>query len=155
MIEVTLTAWEFKAAVDLASTRMAVSNDRGMNHASTYKRTYLERLEEETVGACSEIAVGKALNWFVSPSVNTFHRVADVGQRVEVRGTKLDNGSLIIRDNDADDRWYILVTGEPPNMVVRGRIRGDMAKRDEWVRDPHGRRKAWFVPQNALLPLGD
>lgn len=151
---VELTAWEYKSAVDLANTRMAISNDRGLNHASTYRRSYAERVREETVGACGEMALCKAKNWFFSPTVNTFHGTPDVGDRWEVRATERQDGSLIIRDNDDEFRWYVLVVGEPPVMRIAGYIRGFEAKRDEWLRDPHGHRPAWFVPQSALKPVG-
>lgn len=151
-IEINLTPWEYKSCVDLANTRMAISNDRGFNNASTYERTYAERVSEEVVGACGEMAVCKAMNRFFSPSVNTFHGTPDVGGRTEVRATARPDGSLIVRDNDSDERWFVLVTGEPPLMVVRGGILGRDAKQDGWLRDPHGHRKAWFVPQTALTP---
>lgn len=152
-MQVTLNHWEYKACVDLANARMATSNAGSLNHASTYRRTYAERINEEVIGACGEMALCKAMGWYFSPSVNTFHTIPDVGANIEVRSTARDNGSLIVRDNDDNDRWYVLVTGEPPCMTVRGRIRGDQAKHPRWVRDPHGHRRAWFVPQSALEPL--
>lgn len=152
-IDVTLNSWEYKACVDLANARMAVSNDRKMNNASTYKRTYTERMRQEVVGACGEMAVCKAMNWFHSPSVNTFHGVADIGENIEVRSSEKPNYSLILRDNDADDRWYVLVIGEPPNLAIIGRMRGADAKQDKWLKNPHGHRPGWFVPQSALTPI--
>lgn len=152
-MRVPLTPWEYKAAVDLAVTRMAVSIDQGTKDIAHESRDWFERLRVDVLGACGEIAVAKAVNKFWSPSVNTMHRIADVGTNIEVRATDRENGSLIIRGNDDEDRWYFLVTGEPPEMVVRGYIRGADARRDEWVRNPHGHRTAWFVPQSALLPM--
>lgn len=139
--------------MDVANIRMATSNEAGWNHASTYSRSYSERLQQEVVGACGEIALCKVMNWYWSPSVNTFHSVADVGANVEVRSSARADGSLIIRGNDADDRWYVGVFGEPPFLYVAGFIHGSQAKRDEWVRDPNGMRPAWFVPQSALQPI--
>ena len=132
---------------------MAISNDRNLNHSSTYSRTYAERVRQEVVGACGEMALCKAMNWFFSPTVNTFHGTPDVGDRWEVRATDREDGSLIIRDNDDDDRWYVLVTGEPPVMEIKGYIQGSAAKRSEWLRNPNGHRLAWFVPQSALKHL--
>lgn len=149
-MQVTLTAREFAMAVDVGMQRLVASTEAGHNHASTYQRTFLKRLEEETVGACGEIAFSKAFGHYWSPSVNTFHNVADVGRDIEVRATRRDDGSLIVRNNDADDRWFVLVTGEPPVMTIRGRILGEDAKKPEYLRDPHGHRKAWFVPQEDL-----
>lgn len=150
MKRVKLTVREIAAAVDVAMQRLCASTEAGHNHASTYQRTFLKRLEEETIGACGEIAFCKGLGKFWSPTVNTFHAIADVGKNIEVRATARDDGSLIVRDNDDPDRWYVLVTGEPPVMTIRGRIRGRDAKRDEYLRNPHGHRQAWFVPQSAL-----
>lgn len=153
MMQVKLTNWERKAAIDCANMRMTTSDEAGWNNASTYKRTFTERLAEEVIGACGEIALCKLMNWFWSPSVNTFHHTPDVGSDIEVRSTQLETGSLIVRDNDADERWYVLVTGDGITMTIRGRIRGADAKRPEWVRDPNSYRPAWFVPQTHLLPL--
>jgi hypothetical protein len=149
-MDVSLNPWEFKACVDVANQRMVVSETAGMNHSSTYRRDHLTRIQQEITGACGEMAVCKALGKFWSPSVNTFHDVPDIDPNIEVRTTDRENGSLIVRDNDPEDRWYFLVTGVPPLMRVVGAIRGGDAKRDEWVRDPHGHRPAWFVPQEAL-----
>ncbi|MCU1616568.1 MAG: hypothetical protein JWO98_4108 [Frankiales bacterium] len=151
-MQVQLTPSEFNAAVDIALERFQQSSTAGHNHASTYERTWVKRLEEETIGACGELVLCKALGRFWSPSVNTFHAIADVGQNIEVRATRRDEGSLILRDNDDPERWYVLVTGDPPTMTVRGCLRGRDGRRDEWLRDPHGYRRAWFVPQDALRP---
>ena len=152
-MNITLTDWEFKACVDLANARMAVSNHEGMNHSSTYRRSHLTRLEQETVGACAEMAVSKALGFPWTPSVNTFHHIADVGKEIEVRGTTRIDGSLIVRDNDPDHRFYFLVVGEPPNLEVVGYIQGSKAKQEQWLRNPNGHRESWFVPQNELQKL--
>jgi hypothetical protein len=147
---VTLLPWEFKWCVDVANQRLAISNEKSLNHASTYKRTHLERIEQEITGACAEMVVAKCLGKFWSPSVNTFHSTPDIEPNIEVRATTRTDGSLVVRDNDSDDRWYILVVGSPPTMTVVGCLRGSDAKQDQWLRNPHGHRAAWFVPQSAL-----
>jgi hypothetical protein len=131
---------------------MATSNAAKWNHASTYQRDLMTRLREEIVGVCGEMAFCKGMRRFWSPSVNTFHAIADVGENIEIRSTDRDDGSLIIRENDDPDRWYVLVTGNPPEMTIRGCIRGADALQDQWLRNPHGHRLAWFVPQAALRP---
>jgi hypothetical protein len=69
---------------------------------------------------------------------NTFHRVPDCLRNAEVRATRRENGCLIVRDNDADDRQFVLVVGDPPVVRIAGYLRGGDAKRDKWLRDPHG-----------------
>jgi len=154
-VEVTITPWQYKACVDCAAARMATSNEAGWNHASTYRRTWLERTAEEITGICGEMAAATALNVFWWPSVNTFHATSDLPGGVEVRSTTKTQGrvSLIIRDNDPDDRVYVLVTGEPPTMTVVGWIIGADAKRDEYLSDPRDMRPAWFVPRRDLNPI--
>jgi len=147
---VTLLPWEFKWCVDVANQRLAISNEKSLNHASTYERPHLERIEQEITGACAEMVVAKCLGKFWSPSVNTFHVTPDIEPNIEVRATTRVDGSLVVRDNDPDDRWYVLVVGSPPTMTVVGCLRGSDAKQDQWLRNPHGHRPAWFVPQSAL-----
>lgn len=147
--EVALTWQEYLAAADVGLRRFASSSRSGHNHATTYDRDFLKRLEEETVGACGEIAFCKWKGIYYDFSVDTYHSIPDVGV-FEIRSTVLDSGSLIVRDNDADDRIYVLCTGRPPLMKMRGWILGGDAKKDEWVRNPHGHRPSWFVPQHEL-----
>jgi len=155
---ITLDPWQFKCCAALAADRMATSNDAGWNNASTYERTYLKRLEEETVGACGEMAAAKALDIFFSPSVNTFHKTTDLPHNIEVRATNRDpNGrvSLIIRKNDPSDRIFVLVNGEPPVMHVLGWFIAEDAKKPEYLDNPNGHRESWFVPKDHLHPIAE
>lgn len=149
---VTLDPWQYKFCVGVAADRMATSNTAGWNHASTYERDYLERTREEIIGACGEMAAALALNVFWSPSVNTFHAVSDLPGNVEVRSTPKTTGrvSLIIRDNDPDDRVYVLVVGVPPTLDVVGWYIGADAKQPHYLSDPGEKRPAWFVPRAEL-----
>lgn len=149
-MQVALTDYEFADCVGVGLRRLLSSNTKGLNHASTYERGHLKRLEEETLGACGERAFCKALGIYWDGSVDTFHTKADAGVRYEIRSTTRDDGRLIIRDNDDPDRIYVLVTGQPPRMTVRGWILGSWARQPSWRTDPYGYRPAWFVPQNAL-----
>ena len=150
MIKVDLTINEFAQATVHARDRIFISAAMQLNHSTTYSRTLMKRFEEELTGACAELAVGKLSGrWFV-PSINSFHRTPDCLADVEVRGTVRPDGRLIVRDNDPDDRKYVLciVTGE--NVTVAGWMLGKDAKEDRWVANPHGHRDAWFVPQSEL-----
>lgn len=149
MVRITITAEEFVRCAAVGMRRFESSSAQGHNHASTYRRSFIKRLEEETVGAVGELAFAKYREIPWDGSVDTFHNVPDVAG-VEVRATAYEDGHLVIRDNDADDRIFVLVTGSAPEVEIRGWIRGIDAKRDEFLRDPHGYRQAWFVPQGAL-----
>lgn len=152
-VDVTLSPWQFKACMDGAAVRMATSNVAGWNHASTYKRTWLERTNEEIVGMCGEMAAAIALNVFWWPSVNTFHAESDLPNGIEVRSTIKRGHKLIVRPNDPDDRIYVLVVGDPPTMTVVGWMVGADAKQDRFSFNPDDIRPAWFVPQSDLNPI--
>lgn len=152
MAQIHVSDEECIRCVGVGMRRLASSLAKGLNHASTYNRTFYKRMEEETVGCVGELAFSKYLGVPWDESVDTFHHIPDVGE-VEVRATRLDQGSLIIRDNDADDRVFVLVTGTPPCVEIRGWIHGRDAKRPEFLKDPNGYRPSWFVPQSALGKL--
>lgn len=150
---VDLSLPELSLALNSAWMRIVSSAAIGINHKTTYSRPISTRILEEFIGACGEIAVGKASGEFFVPSVGTFHRVPDCLSDCEVRSTDRTDGSLIVRDNDHDDRRYILaiVTDDKVNLV--GWMAGGDAKKPEWRRNPHGHREAWFVPQSSLRPI--
>ena len=151
MTTVVLTAWEYKQCVDVATTRMSVSIGNNITDINHQQRNYNDRLLVDIRGTCGELAVAKAINRYWAPSVNTFHKIPDIEPNIEVRTTNNPNGSLIVRDNDPDDRYYVLVIGDPPTFNICGYIKGSDAKRDEFLRNPHGHRPSFFVPQAALI----
>jgi hypothetical protein len=63
-----------------------------------------------------------------------------VGQDVDVRATDRVDGSLILREKDHPYHCYVFVTGSPPNMLLRGYIRGwdamvpEFYCKPEWLR---------------------
>ncbi len=155
--EIPLTIYEWAGCVHVATQRMLASREQGLNHATTYVRTILTRLEEETVGVCGERAYCKLFGLYWNGAVNTFHQQPDVDNGIEVRSTKLSLGRLIVRDNDADDRCYVLMTGphlseaiSDPVMRYHGWIIGWEAKQSHWLDNPNVLRPSWFVPQDAL-----
>jgi hypothetical protein len=154
-MQVTLSPVEFDVAVNAARLRMIASAAKKLNHSSTYERNYIKRLEEEVIGACAELALGKLTGEYFIPSLNTFHCVPDFLRDVEVRGTALDTGRLILRNNDDDARRYVLAIVDAPIVTFVGWIKGKDGRKGEYVRNPKGYRKAHFVPQEALRPMSE
>ena len=150
---VPLSLPDMSVALNAAWMRIIASAAVGLNHKTTYSRSISTRIHEEFVGACGEMAVGKAAGVYFVPSVNTFHRVPDCLGDCEVRSTDRTDGSLIVRDNDGDDRRYILAIVLDDKVDLVGWIKGSDAKQTEWLRNPHGHREAWFVPQSSLQPI--
>ncbi len=147
---VVLSMTEMLHALSHVSLRMATSHASDLNHATTYERSFHERVVQEFIGICGEMAVAKFRDKWWIPPLNEFHRTPDVAA-TEVRSTYREDGCLILRDNDPDDRFYVLVTGTPPVLNIVGYIRGRDGKADEFRRNPNGYRLAWFVPQDALI----
>ena len=155
MKEVPITVDEFGLAVRCSIDRMIESSKQNLNHATTYKRGFCKRLHEEVLGCLGEIAFAKyrQKEKFV-PEINTFHKQADVDQ-VEVRATDKEDGSLIVRENDVYDRTFVLAIVKENSVVLAGWLKGFEAQKSEHVRNPHGHRPAWFVPQYELHPIPD
>jgi hypothetical protein len=152
MKTIDLTLPELSTALNAAWMRIVASAAQGLNHKSTYSRPMVRRIHEEFIGACGEMAVAKAAGAFFIPSVNTFHRVPDCLGDCEVRSTDIETGSLIVRDNDSDDRKFVLAIVSDDTVKIAGWLFGRDAKKPEWLRDPHSQRPAWFVPQSSLRP---
>lgn len=152
IVTVTLAPADAALAVKVGAMRMRSSGNTGRNpHRSQAGRSDEERLRHETLGCMAEAAVARHLGIPYDGSVNRFHDVPDVGP-FEVRATDRRNGCLILRDNDHPDRPYVLAvgTGRDPIIELRGWLYGWEGRRGEWLRDPHGRRPCWMVPQSAL-----
>lgn len=103
----------------------------------------------EVEGAAAEMAYCKLRNKYWTGSVNSF-KGADQGDNVQIRHTAIKNGSLIVRPEDNQEHYYVLVTGKAPSLVVRGWIKGSDAMKPEYFKEPNGRKGAYFVPQSAL-----
>lgn len=154
-MNITLTVPEFIIAVESAKMRLVSSEAMSLNHAKTMERDMVDRLYDEVLGACGEIAVGKASGEYFIPSVNTFHRVPDCMGDAEVRATWRADGCLIVRDDDSDERKFILTTINAPDVCVVGWLYGRECKKQEFLRNPNGYRESWFVPQSCLRPIDE
>ena len=104
-------------------------------------------------GAAAEVVVAKALNIYFDGFPGRF-KDPDVGE-YQVRQTNLNHGKLIVRNDDASDEIFILVTGKCPEFTIRGYMLGGDAKKDEYWQNPNQKTGAWFVPQDKLLPIAD
>lgn len=149
---IELDICDIEVAKTIANLRQEESKKKGLKNNHGFNPSEEEDRQKNINGAAAELAVAKWLNIYFVGSVNTFKEIPDVG-RFEIRHTELDNGSLIVRKPDPDDRRYILVTGKLPKLNIRGWLLGADAKKTQWCRDYGGRPPAWFVPQNGLKSL--
>lgn len=152
--DVKLSLFEKSWSVWEATIRMIVSDASRLNHASTYKRQFFDRLSQEVVGCIAERAWSKYSGQYHRSPINEFHDVPDAPGGVEVRGVDQADKRLIVRANDADDRIYVSVFVDPDgNATIRGWILGSDAKRDQYRDNPNGYRAAWFVPASDLRAI--
>lgn len=154
-IVVRLSPTNIALAAEVGLARFTESRAAGRNpHMSQAGRSDAERIRHETLGCMAEAAVAQHIGIPFPATVNTFHTIPDVGP-FEVRSTDRPNGRLIVRDNDHEDRPYVLVTGDGITPVLRlvGWLYGWEARDGRWLRNPHGRRPCWMVPQHALHPV--
>ena len=101
-------------------------------------------------GALCEAAAAKWLGVFW-PNRWEGKQSCDVGENVEIRSTRLQNGCLILTDRDHDDRPYILAIPVEPDVTLAGWMFGYEAKVPEfWTQKDNGRPPAYFVPQSRL-----
>lgn len=97
-------------------------------------------------GCIGELVLARFLNAYWSPGL-TGDR--DFRRGIEVRATSWQNGCLILHNEDADDRPFVLITLSLNEGRIRGWLFGLEGKRPEYWRDDR-KSAAYFVPQEAL-----
>jgi hypothetical protein len=146
-----LTATDLSEAAVCAAQR--IRSSKGLNHASTYKRSMAIRIEEEIIGILGEMACCKAFGIPFALNLGRFHHEADLLGCFDVRAIGKRGHRCIIRDNDPDDRLTILVLVEYPIADILGYIRSGDAKDPRWLDNPNDYRMSWFVPASELHQL--
>lgn len=151
-MDITLTWSEVALAASVGMRRHmeALRVNRADSHGRGVDNGWTDHIE----GACGEAAAAKALDIYWNGSVNTFKTGGDVGP-YQVRTRSDHTFDLIVREDDADDRVFILVRGRVPNFDVVGWIRASDAKCAKWVQTYGGRPPAYFVPASALHALAE
>jgi hypothetical protein len=144
---VTLTREEVEIAAMIGCRRRAESKDRGRIDNHGLGKADFWGIDIE--GAAAEMAYCKFRGKFWSGSVNSF-KGPDCGENVQIRSTHHDYGSLIIRHQDPDNDFYVLMVGVSPTFKVCGWIKGVDGKSEAFAQSPNGRPPAFFVPQHRL-----
>lgn len=147
---VTLDMPEMTMVTLIAGLRRGESkaNNRADNHGFNGDGAW----DVEIEGCAAEMAYSKYRGVYWSGSVCSF-KGADSGSNVQIRHTEIQKGSLIVRECDNDDHYYVLVVGKAPVMRVVGYIQGRFAKDKRFLKAPNGRDPAYFVPQSELKKI--
>lgn len=148
-IEVRLSPYEIDMAANVGLRRQLEALRSGLKDCHGFEG---DGWGVHIEGAMGEMAFAKASGMFWDGSVNTFRIQGDVG-RVEVRTRSQHQYELIVRDNDKDDSYYVLVTGKYGEYQIRGYIVGAKAKKPRWSRTHGNRPAAFFVPHGAMEPV--
>lgn len=154
-IVIRLSVHSMELAEKAGLLRMRSSGNTNRNpHRSQADRSDNHRRWHERMGCMAEAAVAQHLGIPYEGTVNTFHCEPDVGA-FDVRATDRPDGCLIIRDNDPASYPYVLAVCDGYTPVVRlvGWMYGRDARQRRWLRNPHGRRPCWMVPQQFLHPV--
>jgi hypothetical protein len=147
-INIKLKKYEIEMASQVGLRRWVESYTRG--HKNKHGLRGLG-LDVSIVGAIAEAAAARALNMYWDGSVNTFKQ-PDIMPNIEIRWTGMEPPALIHRGADSEDRLFVLVTGQPNDMTIHGFLEGSECRQKKWLKAPHGRPPAWFVPHTELKP---
>ena len=148
MYDIRLTEVEMEMAAFIGAKRRAESRAKDRKQGPGYDEAAAWRNDIE--GAAAELAYCKAVGIYWPGSVNSF-KGPDCGKKTQIRQTHHLNGSLIVRNKDNPDHFYVLVVGTCPYFKVVGWIRGFDAKKNEFVRCPGDMNPAYFIPQKHLI----
>lgn len=148
MIEVSLDRYELEQAAMVGVRRRVESIHRKLKGTLQMENGWQHDVE----GAIAERIVAKALGMYWNGGVCTW-KAPDIDPNIQVRSSRNPDSALIVRENDADDEAFVLVTGSAPNYVIRGWSYGRDAKKEEWVKNPYGKGPAYFMDQKYLNPI--
>ena len=146
-MRIYLTDFEMRMAAHVGIERSIQSIAMGLKDAHGFDGD--GRWDINIEGAAAEQALAKYLGRYWGGDIGTFKK-PDIGKNIQVRSTVLRNGSLIIRENDNENDYYVLVTGKMPDFEIVGYILGKDAKQNEYWKQPNERPGAWFVAQDRL-----
>ena len=121
------------AAQKVAELRYLEARRLNLGNKSHHSNNDSEWIKKDTLGTIAEIVVGRMMDNAYFPSINTFHKKADIGEDIEIRSTDRENGGLIVRENDDENRRFVLViVNSDKGYIVRGWSYGYEAKEKGW-----------------------
>lgn len=124
-MKIKLSDAELELAKYMATARTAQSRKDGVSNQRISEES---DFDVEYIGMCGELAVARSLNVYPDLSIASrsggYDLLSPKGKRMEVKTTKHHSGRLVARPKAKveDSDFYVLVTGRPPNMTIRGYI---------------------------------
>lgn len=146
MIEVKLASEDILNGVIVGARRMYDSVRRNLDNQGSGSNWH-----QNIEGALAELAFAKHFGLWFDQGVGKY-KSKDVGD-YHIRSTKLKNGCLILRKEDPNGK-YVLVVGEYDTFKIIGWIHSEDCMKDDYLKSPNDRDAAWFVPQSKLHKFG-
>lgn len=147
---------QFAYAGELAARRCWRAYDQGKR--DTFGLKPKDAMASHFTGVLGEMALAIELGRDpYTLTLDTYKAIPDVGV-YEVRAVTWRGGEMPIRDNDPDDRPFVMVAmgRNLTEWTVHGWILGGEAKtHDEWYMTPNKRPPCWWVPQSALNDMSE
>lgn len=147
-MRITITPREYRLAERLADLRATSVRENGSKSNTLTPRCF----DAEVVGVLGEYVVAKALEFEVETIELNPSSQPDVGG-YQVRSTRHERGSLIIRPRDRSEDVFVLVVIGSGWGDIKGMITGAKAKQCQWFVNPSGWGGCWMVPTSALRPF--
>lgn len=107
------------------------------------------------LGAAGELAVADILGLreFLYQETEARRGSCDLPPNIDVKTRGRHYYDLICQLDEKPGKILVLVTMQNKTTLVHGWIKSEQAMQEQWRKDPAGGRLAYFVPQEALLPL--
>lgn len=146
--QVLLTTEHLQLAEEVACRRYLASRALGCD-PDKYGKPSADQLWLDKLGCLAELGycLWKGVPW--EGRVNNF-KEADVGRKTQVRGAHGHGRNLILRPDDPDDHYYVLVTVTGNLCKVHGWVKGAEGKRIGKPFHIDGRPDCTLVRQNQL-----
>ena len=147
---VVLTERDRQHVVEVALDQLRELEDR--TEGNQYGRAD-RGVDRQTVHVQGQLAEAALRRWagITRDTTSMGKFIPDVGL-VDVRSTPLDDGHLIVHEDDPSERRYVLMVGSEVRWTVRGWAWGYVAQRPEywasWMPHP-----CFAVPQDRLATL--
>lgn len=105
------------------------------------------------LGAAGEVAVASYLGLkdFLFKDESPARGSYDLPYKIDVKTRARHSYDLIVQLDDKSDKVYWLVTIENREIRIHGWINHSDCTKNEYIKDPAGGRKAYFVPKSALF----
>jgi hypothetical protein len=106
------------------------------------------------IGAAGEVAVASYLGLkdYLFKEARPTRDSYDLPYKIDVKTRSKHDYDLIVQLDDKPDKIYWLVTIQDRQVQIHGWIPHSECARPEYVRDPAGGRRAYFVPRGKLFP---